>query len=214
MEIMQFKNNVFTESLMSLVADPKNEKIAAFEEAMEIAACLDRQIFLYSEIDEAVGDTVDAFIRFWNKVDDENNVPIEQRAPIKLYIDTPGGSLTATFTMIDSIKLSKTPVYTITVGTAYSGGFFLSIAGHKKFAYPLASFLYHEGSVSNGGDAGKFRNFAKFYEMQLKQLKDIVLNNTKITEEEYEKHIKDDWWFTTEEALQYGIIDEIIGEFI
>ena len=94
-------------------------------------------------------------------VDDEAKIPVEERKPIKIYIQSPGGMLTSTFTMIDSIKLSKTPVYTIAMGETYSGGFFTFLAGHKKFAYPHASFLYHEGATANGGDANKFRNFAK-----------------------------------------------------
>ena len=116
--------------------------------------------------------------------------------------------------MIDSITMSKTPVWTICTGAAYSGGFFTFIAGHKRFAYPLASFLYHEGATGTSADAGKFRNFAAFYEKQLKQLKDVVLKYTTINEETYEKHIKDDWWFTSEEALEYGICDEISTKLI
>ena len=131
--------------------------------------------------------------------------------PIKIYIDSCGGSLVDTFTMIDSISMSRTPVYTICTGAAYSGGFFTFIAGHKRLAYPLSSFWYHEGATGTSADAGKFRNFAAFYEKQLKQLKDIVLKYTTITEEQYEKHIKDDWWFTAEEALEYGICD-IVSE--
>ena len=94
----------------------------------------------------------------------------------------------------------------------YSGGFFIFLAGDKKLAYPHASFLYHEGATTSGGDANKFRNFAKFYEVQLEQLKHIVLKNSGISEEEYEKHIKDDWWLTSEEAVQFGIADEILTE--
>ena len=116
--------------------------------------------------------------------------------------------------MIDAIKMSKTPVYTIAIGETYSGGFFTFLAGHKKFAYPHASFLYHEGATANGGDANKFRNFAKFYEVQLEQLRQIVLDNSSISEEEYEKHIKDDWWLTAEEAVKYGIADEILTELL
>ena len=166
------------------------------------------------DITEGVGSAMDSMIRFWNYEDNKNDIPIEERQPIKIYIDSNGGSLVDTFTMIDSISMSKTPVYTICTGSAYSGGFFTFIAGHKRFAYPLSSFLYHEGSTGNAGDAGKFSNFAAFYEKVLKQLKDITIKYTKITEEEYEKHIKDDWWFTADEALKYGICDEISKELI
>ena len=116
--------------------------------------------------------------------------------------------------MINAIKLSKTPVYTINIGAAYSGGFFIFLAGHKRFAYELSSFLFHEGSTGTSGDAGKFRNFADFYKKELDKLKSIVLKYTKISDEEYEKHIKDDWWFTADEAIKYGICDEILTELI
>ena len=116
--------------------------------------------------------------------------------------------------MIDAIKLSKTPVWTICTGAAYSGGFFTFIAGHRRFAYDHASFLYHEGSTATGADAGKFRNYAEFYQKELEQLKEVTLKYTKITPEEYKEHIKDDWWMTADEALKYGVCDEIAKEFV
>ena len=93
--------------------------------------------------------------------------------------------------------------------TATLSPFFTFIAGHKRIAYPTASFLFHEGSTSTGGDAGKFRNYAAFYDKQLNILKDITIKHTKISEEEYTKHVKDDWWFTSKEAIEFGICDEI-----
>jgi ATP-dependent Clp protease protease subunit len=203
---------LYNDALNNLLADKDNSKIKSFDDALMFATCLNRECSITDEITEEIGDAVDSYIRFWNQVDDENDTPVKEREPIKLYIDTPGGSLSGSFTMINSIAQSKTPVWTINTGNAYSGGFFIFIAGHKRIAYSLSSFLYHEGSVQSGGDAGKFRNFSKFYEVQLSQLKNIVLKYTKISEEEYERHIKDDWWFTASEALKYGICDEIKEE--
>ena len=74
--------------------------------------------------------------------------------------------------------------------------------------------MYHEGSTGNVGDAGKFRNFAEFYERQLALLKDIVLKQTNISEELYKEHQKDDWWLDANEALDLGIADEILERFI
>ena len=163
-----------------------------FSDIVDLDNALNRQLHI-GEIDAFVGDSVDSYIRFFNRQDDEDNIPIEERKPIKIFIDSPGGDLVATFTMINAIKLSKTPVYTINIGAAYSGGFFIFLAGHKRFAYELSSFLFHEGSTGTSGDAGKFRNFADFYKKELDKLKSIVLKYTKISDEEYEKHIKDDW---------------------
>lgn len=206
------------EELEDLIAEMIDEQKGnggklSFGNVVEHDRALKREIYLGSIVD-GVGSTVDSYIRYWNSYDEEKRIPVEERKPIKIYIDSPGGLLTDTFTMIDSISLSKTPVWTVCTGCAYSGGFFTFIAGHKKIAYPTASFLFHEGATSNGGDAGKFRNFAAFYEKEMKQLKDIVIKYTSIEEEEYDKHIKDDWWFTSEEALSHGICDEIAKEFV
>ena len=199
--------------LLDLIQNQVEDGKFSFDQIVDFIHCSNRIMYL-GDITEGVGSAMDSMIRFWNYEDNKNDIPIEERQPIKIYIDSNGGSLVDTFTMIDSISMSKTPVYTICTGSAYSGGFFTFIAGHKRFAYPLSSFLYHEGSTGNAGDAGKFRNFAAFYEKVLKQLKDITIKYTKITEEEYEKHIKDDWWFTADEALKYGICDEISKELI
>ena len=192
----------------------KEKEVKSFDQLVEYYQCLNDRNLLIGPIDYEIAIAVDSIIRFWNRADEEANIPVNNRKPIKIYLNSPGGFLTATFTMIDAIKMSKTPVYTIAIGEAYSGGFFTFLAGHKRYAYPHASFLYHEGATANGGDANKFRNFAKFYEVQLEQLKQVVLNNSKVTEEEYDKHIKDDWWLTAEEALEYGIVDEIIKELV
>jgi ATP-dependent Clp protease protease subunit len=184
-----------------------------FGDIADLSNALNRQLNI-GEIDGNVGDAIDSYIKFFNRQDEQDGIPVEERVPIKIYIDSPGGDLIATFTMINSIRMSKTPVWTINIGAAYSGGFFTFIAGHKRFAYPLASFLFHEGSTGTSGDAGKFRNFADFYKKELDNLKKVVLEYTDITEEDYEKHINDDWWFTAEEALEYGICDEITKELI
>lgn len=182
-----------------------------FEDVMNKALCEDRECLILDITDE-VGDVVNNVIRYWNMIDDNNGTSVEERKPIKLYIDSHGGCLIQSLIMIDSIALSKTPVWTIGMGAVYSGGFFTFIAGHKRIAYPHASFLYHEGSTGMGGDAGKFRNFAAFYEKQLDELKAITLKYTKITEETYDQHVKDDWWLLAKEALALGICDEIATE--
>lgn len=187
--------------------------IKDFNKILEISDTLNRTIII-EEIDEESGVVAESLIRFWNKYDEENKIPIEERKPIKIYIDSPGGYLTSTFTIVDSIRLSKTPVWTINIGCAYSGAFFIFISGHKRIAYPLSSFLYHEGGGAASGDANKFQNQADFYKRQRQKLKQLTLKYTKITEEQYNEHIKDDWWLFSEEAIDLGIADEIATEFV
>lgn len=201
-----------TDVLSSLVENVQ-EDAKSFEDILNLDNSLDRHLYV-ADIESGIGSTIDSMIRFWNRRDEEEGLNIEERKPIKIYIDSCGGSLTDAFTIIDSIRMSKTPVITIATGCAYSAGFFIFISGHKRIAYPHASFLYHEGSATNGGTASQFRNFADFYDIQLTQLKQIVLDYTDIDEDEYNKHKKDDWWMTAEDAINYGIADEIAEEFI
>ena len=201
-----------TDALSSLVENVQ-EDAKSFEDILNLDNSLDRHLYI-ADIESGIGSTIDSMIRFWNRRDEEEGLNIEERKPIKIYIDSCGGSLTDAFTIIDSIRMSKTPVITIATGCAYSAGFFLFISGHKRIAYPHASFLYHEGSATNGGTAGQFRNFADFYDIQLTQLKQIVLGYTDIDEDEYNKHKKDDWWMTAEDAINYGMADKIAEEFI
>lgn len=201
------------DDLVDTLAENVKDDIKTFEDVINLDGAVNREVYV-GDICSGLGQTVEGYIRFWNKYDDKRYAPIEDREPIKIYIDSNGGCLSDTFTMIDAIKLSKTPVWTICTGAAYSGGFFTFIAGHRRFAYDHASFLYHEGATTTGADAGKFRNYAEFYQKELEQLKEVTLKYTKITPEEYKEHIKDDWWMTADEALKYGVCDEIAKEFV
>ena len=201
-----------TDALSSLVENVQ-EDAKSFEDILNLDNSLDRHLYV-GNIEADTGSTIDSMIRFWNRKDEKEGLDIEEREPIKIYIDSCGGSLTDAFTIIDAIRMSKTPVITIATGCAYSAGLFIFMSGHKKIAYPHASFLYHEGSATNSGTASQFRNFADFYDIQLAQLKQIVLDCTNIDEDEYNKHKKGDWWMTAEDAINYGIADEIAEEFI
>lgn len=185
----------------------------SFDNILNYYNMKNRCLFL-EDIEEGVGGAINAMIQFFNMIDDKENIPVEERQPIKLYINSPGGYLTETFMMIDAIRLSKTPVWGIVTGMAYSGGFFTLLACHKRMAYPHASFLYHEGTTTNGGTAGQFQNYAAFYKKELDKLKDLVIERTTYTEDSYKDIIKDDVWYDTQEALEKGIIDEITENLI
>lgn len=184
-----------------------------FTDVIEQSSSLNREL-LIDEVDEELAPGIEMVIRFWNNAD--KDIPIEERKPIKIFINSPGGSLTSCFTIIDSIKLSKTPVYTIAIGETYSAGLFIFLAGHKRLCYPNASFLFHEGSTTGGGtiDVNKFQNFASFCKKQISLLKKFVLKNTKISEEWYNEHHNEDYWMFADEAVELGIADKIIEEFI
>lgn len=184
-----------------------------FCDIIDLSNGLNRNIVL-TDIDASIGDSVNSYIQFFNRIDQEKKIDVNKRTPIKIYIDSNGGNLEACFTIIDAITMSKTPVWTINIGKAYSAGFFIFITGHKRFAYPNSSFLFHEGSTGIYQDANKFKNYADFYKQQLEQLRAITLEHTQIEPEEYDKHVKDDWWFDVNEALKYGVTDKISYKLI
>ena len=174
---------------------------------------LDR-IMILNDVDDISSESVTHLIRFWNNVD--KDIPVEERKPIKLLIDSYGGSLVGGLMIADAISMSKTPVHTINIGSAYSAGLLVFITGHRRFCYPSASFLFHEGSTATAGlvDAGKFRNYADFYEQLILRMKNYFLKCTDMTEELYKEKYKDDWWFFADEALELGFCDEILEELI
>lgn len=195
--------------LLNGLKENNTQVLKAFDAVVNLHANYNRH-FLIGDIDPDVGESIEAYIRFFNKMDDENNLAPEDREPIIIFIDSCGGDLSACFTIIDAITMSKTPIYTINMGSAYSAGFFIAIAGHKRFAYPHSSYLYHEGSAGTQGTSVQFENFSAFYKKQLGQLRDHTLAHTKITPEKYEEIKKDDFWMTAQEAFELGICDKIV----
>ena len=195
------------EEIMDCLEDNVKEDIVDFSDVINLKCSLDREIFL-GDITVGTGALIASIISFWNKMD--KDIADRHRKPIKIYIDSEGGSLTDTFTIIDAISLSELPVYTIVTGTAYSGGCLVALSGHKRYAFPHASFMLHEGSTSTGSDSHKFINYSKFYQKQLNQLKDIVIKHTNMTDEFYESIKRDDYWLSADEAIEKGIIDEIV----
>lgn len=195
-------------SYFDLITDPEIQ--IDVEQTLETFEFVERTIYLTNEIKTEHANSIFEVIRFWNKVDEEDDIPIEERDPIKIYINTPGGDIDAVFSIISAIKASKTPVHTITIGTGYSGGFFIGICGHKRYGLAHTSYLFHEGAAMDGGDAHKFLQRMEFYKLQLARLKQITLDNTKISNDEYEAHRKDDWFMDPHDAIKYGVIDEII----
>lgn len=199
------------DELVTALSNNMKEDIKDFDDLVNLDSALERNIII-GDIVEGLGTSVDGLIRYWNRYDEKHNIPVEEREPIKLYVDSYGGSLLDAFTIIDSIKLSKTPVIGITTGAAYSGGFFIFISCDKRYAYPHASFLFHEGATANSGTSSQFENYTAFYKRQLNQLKEIVILNTNITEEEYATIRKDDVWYDVADGIEKGFIDEIVEE--
>ena len=109
-----------------------------------------RIVYLDAEIDESVLE-LQKMIFSWNLEDKDMGLPTENRQPIVLIIDSPGGMLDETMSICSTIKLSKTPIYTVNVAQAYSGAALIFMSGHRRFVFPYAKTMIHSGGTTGIG---------------------------------------------------------------
>lgn len=136
----------------------------------------------------------------------------EERKPIKIFINSDGGSVDTVLHIIDMIHLSKTPIYTIGMGRVYSAGGLLLMAGHKRYVFPHTSCLIHDGSSGAIGSIGKMLDNLEFTKELEKRMKEYILSSTRITEEVYDQNYRRDWFLFSEEMIALGIADEIVTD--
>lgn len=171
-----------------------------------------RNIYITDEITDELCLGVCKAIDFYEDVDNKDGIPADERKPINIIIHSPGGSILAAYTLIDKMKTSLTPINTITIGEAASAACLIAISGTKRFANKHSSFLIHQGQASISNEAGKLVDWLKYYDDTiLKQMKEHILEDTKISKVDYDNKVREDWYLTANEALKYGLIDEIIG---
>jgi len=134
------------------------------------------------------------------------------REPIKLYINTYGGSIYDGLALINVIQHSTTPVYTICSGSAMSMGLPILLAGSKRIAYKYSTILYHEASTMCWDKLTTIKQDLKEVERLQSVIDKMILDKTKILKEKLDdvKDKKIDWYIPADEALKLGIIDEIL----
>ena len=183
-----------------------------FGEEYEYEDLEKRRLYLNSEVDECVIDSMVYHILRFNREDKEAGVALENRRPILLYLNTPGGNVIDGYGLIDAIRCSKTPVYTINQALCASMGFLIFIAGHKRYSMPSAEFLMHDGSTFSFGSTSKVQDRMTFEKEQLEVMtKNYVMDRTKIDEKMYDEKYRVEWYFLPEEAFKLGVVDYIVG---
>lgn len=169
-----------------------------------------RKLFLNSEINPySVADIIKHIMQYNT---DDKDIDVNNRKPILLYITSVGGDVDSGFALIDVIKTSKTPVYTINIGFQYSMGFLIGLAGHKRFAFRNSKFLMHDGSQLVYNSGAKARDQMEFQRRAEDRIKQYVIESSKLTESEYDEKFRVEWYMFADEALAYGFTDAIIGE--
>ena len=148
----------------------------------------------------------------WNREDEKNNVKIEDRRPIKILFFSPGGDLDVNNTLIDVIKLSKTPVWGVNMGRCASAAAFIYLSCHKRFMLPQGYFLFHQGSGTFSGTFQEVCAQIEDYQTSIEQLMDFMLKNTSYKKEEIENKIIGEWYVRKDEAVEKGVCDEVISD--
>jgi ATP-dependent Clp protease protease subunit len=182
------------------------EKSQYGERAYDIYSRLlkERIIFLGGSINDAVANTVIAQLLFLDHED--------QKKDIRLYINSPGGSVTAGMAIYDTMQYVKSDVSTMCVGIAASMGAFLLASGKKgkRFALPNSQILLHQVMGGAEGQAIEIEIAAKQIVKTKQQLNQILAKHTGQSLSKIEKDTDRDFWLSAEEAKVYGVIDEII----
>lgn len=164
-----------------------------------------RIVFLGSEVNDQVANFLTAQLLYLEAEDPE--------ADIWLYINSPGGSVTAGMAIYDTMQLVAPDVGTICMGLGASMGQFLLCAGAKgkRFALPHARIMMHQPSAGMQGQATDIAIQAEQLKYIKGMLAELIAEHTGQTVDQINEDSDRDRWFTSEEAKGYGIIDHVVG---
>ncbi len=183
------------------------EKTSYGERAYDIYSRLlkERIVFLGGSINDAVANTVIAQLLFLESQDPKKE--------IKLYINSPGGSVTAGLAIYDTMQLIKSDVSTICVGIAASMGAVLLAAGKKgrRFSLPNSEVMIHQVMGGAEGQAVEIEISARHILKVKERLNKILAKHTGKSFKDIDKDTDRDFFMSAEEAKSYGIVDEIIS---
>lgn len=165
----------------------------------------ERIIFLGTQVDDDIANRVCAQILLLSAEDSTRD--------ISLYINSPGGSISAGMAMFDTMNFAGCDVATYGMGMAASMGQFLLAAGAKgkRFVLPHTRVLMHQPSAGIGGTATDIAIQAEQFELGKREMNELQAQFTGQTVEQIEKDSDRDRWFTAAAALEYGFVDHIIS---
>lgn len=141
----------------------------------------------------------------------DNGIPVEERIPIKIFIDCQGGLLSETFSLATTMIMSNTPIITVNIAEAFSGGALLLLAGHKRYCMPYSNAMLHTGSaISVSGTFEQTEEFQKVYKKQVDKMGSYIVERTTIDEKMYKRNKSKDWYLDAHDQVKYGIVDKIV----
>jgi ATP-dependent Clp protease, protease subunit len=165
----------------------------------------DRIIFLQGQVDDETGGIVIAQLRYL--------MAKNPKADIHMYVNSPGGSVTAGMGIYDMMQGVSCDVATYCIGQAASMGALLLTAGApgKRFALPNARIMIHQPLAGLRGTSTEFQIYAKEYLRMKKHLNDILVKHTGKTVDQIEKDTDRDNFMSASEAKAYGLVDHVLA---
>ncbi|MBQ1044111.1 ClpP family protease [Micromonospora chalcea] len=182
-----------------------DDRQPAFDDRVFERLLKERIIFLGTEVTEASANQICAQILLLAAEDPERD--------IFLYINSPGGSVSAGMAVYDTMRYVKNDVATLALGIAGSMGQFLLCAGAvgKRFALPHTRILMHQPSGGMGGTASDITIQAENMLHVKRTMQELIARHSGRTLEEIQRDWDRDRWFTAEEAREYGLIDQVLS---
>lgn len=175
-----------------------------FDDHLAAQLLTQRIVFLGTQVDEVSAHRVCAQLLLLSAED--------PRTDISLYINSPGGSVTAGLAIYDTMRLIPNDVSTLAMGFAASMGQFLLTVGTagKRYALPNARIMMHQPSAGIGGTTADIAIQAENLEFTKKSVERITAEHTGQSEETISRDGDRDRWFTAEQAKEYGMVDRVL----
>lgn len=173
-----------------------------------------KTLFLSDNVDnESIGKLTWSILQQIREDDEKDEKEKDyKREPIKLYINSYGGSVYDMWGLIDIILNSKTPIYTYCTGYAMSAAFKIFLAGHKRYCYKHSTFMYHQMHCRLSGKLQDVEEDRKEVGNQNTKIEEYVIDRTNLTKDDI-KEIREkriDFYIHSDEAVKYGIVDEVL----
>ena len=208
--------------MLQVVPDKLLQVNCDIEEYIHLKDLERRKLYLSSEINsleceegcnEHLSSTGHIIRQIIEYNEEDKELRPDERIPIRLFINSPGGNVSEGFPLVSAIELSKTPVYTINIGKWASMAFWIGITGHKRFALPYTEFLMHEGSLFTAGSVGSVQDTVDFNQRYKEEvIRAHVLKHSKMAPKEYDATLRREYYMLPEDALKHGFSDEIITD--
>ncbi len=172
---------------------------------------LQNRILVFNDVvDDAIIENYIYYILKWN-FEDAKLAP-EDRKPIRMIINSPGGDAIASLGLVDVIMSSITPIIGVGIGYVASAAFYIYIACHTRVAFKNTVFLQHEGTLTVSNSRGKAKDTMEFIDEMEDRIKTLVIQLTKMNSEEYDDRYEKEYYMYADLAKQEGVVDLIIGE--